>query len=845
MDKKVELHKLKEIICVVAKSNQIKINPMALNTFLLGGQLQCTEETKQDIISGKRTLSRENKSIIFHKGTWKKEYFRNKVLQNGEASLLEKELRKEFTEVEKEKSFEDMMKAMVYQAVFGTQMPLIFPEFRKTTCANYVRWREKEQEIETILEESNIIILEGGAGIGKTQLVKSFIQNMKMAGKGYDDISWNEIMDVTEMSVQIESIEERLKRITEFDEVPTKQQNQANEDKIRRLQEQSEDTLLILECPILTEKDSEFLLNYFGQKKIRIIVTTRKCPENVKIPIIYCLKLPKKILIKIFEANLDVGKKYTDYFTDKEFEQLLENIENNTLVLKLLAKMIKNKEFLFSNKKEDLLDINKWGRCKDSFPKVNENAYTGMKSSNNPVYYLYLFLYKYGIKPYDLEDAYAEMALWAKDGIPIKKLREWMKRGAAEKIEEAIDKGILEYEEDDIVRMPRIIADAIWIKHPIAYKDYRIEIENFVKLLQFKEKWEYSYQILYKIMWNLIFRFSFSIYKEASDKRRKEWWNTVSGIIETFVYMGNANSAKRIFKMMEDELSLSLEKVPLVQKNQRLLEEQKNCIHIVLVKIRLMTGERILDCLIEEKKLMEENPVFCYKMCVELLKWVDRIVEVECINFEKLKCGWLEEEINVLEQLIELFKISNVHLEQEVRCSEMSEIALYFMGVCSFLKSYLVEGRAKQEYKKEGYEILKKCEAQSVRVENTQWLLQCKLKLIFLMLIEALMTGSEWNVIEFEMKEIGKYLEVSILPWEQSLLYSKVLVIYSIYSSRKNKSPNVILKRIQDFGNMAEEQIDSFTEEERRKIEDVVKGANDAIEKLYIEQCQKISHINN
>lgn len=109
--------------------------------------------------------------------------------------------------------------------------------------------------------------MDGYAGMGKTQLVKAYLKDLK--GKGWE-ISWNDVLSATQNQDGYyigEKIQERIQGI----EVHYPKSNL-----ICELKETTQKVILIFECVIFTEEDYQYLKQNFWKKNIKIIITTRK-----------------------------------------------------------------------------------------------------------------------------------------------------------------------------------------------------------------------------------------------------------------------------------------------------------------------------------------------------------------------------------------------------------------------------------------------------------------------------------------------------------------------------------------------------------------------------------------
>ena len=123
------------------------------------------------------------------------------------------------------------------------------------------------------------------------------------------------------------------------------------------------------------------------------------------------------------------------------------------------------------------------------------------------------------------------------------------------RIQEALDIGFLtwESEEKQLLKMPKILAEAIWVNKPIPYERYREIVWNSFALLQTKElPDDFSYVSMYETWEYMIKRMHkqvATIYSEnrMQQKERFDEWTRILEILgECAERLGNIDTMNRI-----------------------------------------------------------------------------------------------------------------------------------------------------------------------------------------------------------------------------------------------------------------------------------------------------------
>ncbi len=504
---------------IVEKYSDKKSQTEFMDWFLCS-QLSVGDTMLKYLFKYERDLSIENKRKIALYSKWGFNSFK-------ERKSFEKELRElyksTFTEIEEELSVNQMMKHFLYQYLFGTIHPdKYFVKYNGRVCEKYIRINEYCNYFDQVWNNSNIMILYGEGGLGKTQLIKSYIDENK---EKYKEIC---VLDgcksICEGLFEIPFLIDGTRELGDI---------------IDRLSNKEEETILVIDIPRLNETDVKFIEKYLLNLKLRIIITTLKRVSVVETVYQKQFKpLDSVILRKIFDSNLNSAK-YE--MTETQFEKLLSIVDRNTLVIALLGKAIARKEIPI----EKLINEQEWIWFEKGIATVHANAYDH-EEGKTPIYHIEAILNKYGI----MREEYSELAIWCKDEMNVNDLKSWCRfpDDMGNILREAYESGLIEYIDCDnqIIKMHSLIADAIWKFYSIKYCEYQKNIELFLENIKWGAERKLEYHMLYNGLYNMIQRFSFEFQKKKPKGITESYLNNLEWVINFSIQSGNYYGAEKL-----------------------------------------------------------------------------------------------------------------------------------------------------------------------------------------------------------------------------------------------------------------------------------------------------------
>lgn len=551
------LPKLVEILINASKNDYQKIMTRDAIGFLLGISTDKEDSEYSRLKSNPMELSIETKSELLNK-RWDLSEL------NYDSNIL-KEVEQRFSEYYKNEINHDdgadistKIKQMVFYSVFGTIYPAVFRTRNIKNSyknnSNYIDRPKVIQSIQRHFAKNNILILTGEPAIGKTQVILEYIQK-----SDYKEVAWLKGDSLFE-----ESLEKQINNGVEIS-LPSEVTIET------ALSEKSDEALIVIERAVLQKEDYDYIMNRFHEKKLHIIMATRKAPSEALGMIIHLDRMSSGCLFQIFKNHLSNNR---DFFTKEEFDSLLQIIDSNTLVVALLGKTL-NKFFSKSHSpeeaadiKERLLDSKKWIWKDKSLPNINQKNYMHNPSTNKVIYFIRAIISQLRISDDD-KLRYAELALWIRGTMAVKDLNNWCTDGISKTIDDAVGLGIAEYIDDDktILRMHPFISDILWsefIHNPRGWEDrdkrkrqlkpivllFEKNISKFLEQLKPGRLWESSYTMLYNTADTLIYRIRMEMYSEEEQRFDKEDWWKLWEIMEQIrgasIKYGNATMAKNI-----------------------------------------------------------------------------------------------------------------------------------------------------------------------------------------------------------------------------------------------------------------------------------------------------------
>lgn len=170
-------------------------------------------------------------------------------------------------------SINQKLQTLVLCSVFGSINPVLFDTRnimnKLHSCANYKERPFINNQIETCLNENNILILKGMPGIGKTQVAINYIHNS----------SYGEVLWLSTEKASIKTLFHTTDKIVIKDKTLLE----------KAIADKPETSLIFIEIPFLTDTDYQYLKEYFYNKRIRILVATCQVNSNCVDEYIPCL----------------------------------------------------------------------------------------------------------------------------------------------------------------------------------------------------------------------------------------------------------------------------------------------------------------------------------------------------------------------------------------------------------------------------------------------------------------------------------------------------------------------------------------------------------------------------
>lgn len=368
---------LKELFFLIkkySKDNFIKSQAEFMDWFL-GNQTSYGNTMLKYLYKEERRLELKNRIKISKNAEWELSKFDDvKNLKNEMKGLFENVFKMSSDEL----GLNQMLRAFLNQYLFEAIYPeKIFEEYTGQVCHNHIYEKKYTSFFGEAWETSNIVVIYGKGGIGKTQLVKSYLQE----NKGY----YKEICVVDDFM----SVKEALLGI------PFLINDKKNiEETIHILKEKSNDSVIAIDIPDLKKEDIELIGKLIGLELRVIIITHQKLPiENIYQKQLNSLE--DETLRKIFDVNVD---KKDFIMSEEQFEKLLDIVERNTLVIALLGKCLGKKDGHIPM--DELLNEDEWIWNKTKLKTVHASEY-GQKEGKTPIRHIIAILDKYCVTEAD------------------------------------------------------------------------------------------------------------------------------------------------------------------------------------------------------------------------------------------------------------------------------------------------------------------------------------------------------------------------------------------------------------------------------------------------------------
>jgi len=802
----------------IAKKYSDKKNQASFMEWFLGDEVPTSENMLKYLFKKERDLSLENKRKIAKYSGWTFHSFLDK---KKDEEKFEGELRKLYEDVfdksEAELTINQILSHFLFQYLFGTIQPeRDFREYEGNVCKNYVQMKEYLDFFDVGWSKSNIIVVYGKAGVGKSQLVKSYIQeNIEQ----YKEIS---------MLDECRSIQEGLLGIPFWIE-----KNKGVDSILDILKDKDATSLLVIDISILQDSDISFIKEYLLDLNIRIIITTY---QKVPVKRIYQKQfdsLNDGTLRQIFDVNVG-NKKYE--ISDEQFGKLLEIVDRNTLIIALLGKSIGREEIPV----EELINEHEWIWSKTKVATVHAHEY-GCKEGKSPLYHIGAILEKYGIN----REEYSELALWCKNNMSVDSLKTWSKysNNMSSILSEAYRNGIIEYEDKNkkTIKMHSLIADAVWKFYPLKYKDYEKNIKIFQSNLAWGSERKIEYHMLYGAIYNLIQRFNFEIQKKKVERAVVDSYKSnLYYMIEFSIHSGNFYGAEKLiyfwdkFFGKDNEFKSNLWKFEVLWASENtegikslkfkeyIFNQKEHLISRSLLRNKLSEARANTSQLVVRKFIMTDDPVgLLYNIDTmgELLRivldWYIRCIRVSITEREK------KDFVLLVEKYIEYTNILKRIFNNEGDILSEVYKGYYVITLwCAFgkIKSELEESDV-DEY----INYLRKFD------EFKELVMQVKLELLFWemrFLITDCRDKEKVKLAEGEFEHLKEEYQDKLWPLHIDILFREVEILECILEQNKE----ILCDKIQDFSSIFKERVS--TENEIREMQEIKKRIPDIIKSL-------------
>lgn len=563
MTKQTILKELTDCLLKYHSASTIGIATKDIVRFLLGEKitadngddLSFSDSQIMKIYNGERSLSSESLSKLEASTDWSLQRLSSfcPTINNESKTLLIQDVqdiyKKHFPDSSTNNlDFNIMIRYLIIYHFFDTDetgyLFSTFPFNKKglQTCRTYISWPEKEDELYHLLINNQLVFLTGQPASGKRQLVKYCLQTQCQ----YPDLFWLTIQADSSLAQQINNIEFRCGE-TEYNEV------------LEILKLKTSSSLLVIYLPLIKDEDYSFIDNYLTDMKITILIIT----NTILIPDQYVSinidHRPLKYLKQLYTSFDPVAS-----LSDNEFERLCNVVSFNPLVIELLAKALSNQKCPSKDDSSkliktndffhDLFDSSSWYIDEHNLPKIHSLYHDNGKK---PALKINHFIEKI-LNHYDKEfliTTGSELSIYAKNEISISDLEKYI---STPDISKAIKIGLLQYTgtTKSTVKMPSIIADIIWQKYPINYKDYKERIFRYLYEISLGQTRTISYHSLYDHILTMIYRFHFQITKMKSRNNKTskdsfiEWNHILCELILYFIKLGNTHAAEKILSRL-------------------------------------------------------------------------------------------------------------------------------------------------------------------------------------------------------------------------------------------------------------------------------------------------------
>lgn len=812
-----------------------KIKMGELNDFIFGGCLWADDADYYHWINDRSLIPRSKRIEILEKGEWTYKELRNliKKKEGVKEDTLKKRIENAFN-LNSDIELDKVIQEQIFSAIFGGKYPVLCKNmYRKKLCCNFVS-TGKSREIEEKFTKSNIVVVEGPAAIGKTQLVKEYLSELNLEKW---EISWNEILanEILKEDYEEETLKERMEKI----KVVTMEKG----DVISVFQKCESNLILVFECANFKNSDYEFLKENFWGRTVRILITTRKNVTKCEFPVVKVNRYSMDVLYTIYK-NITEEVKKENILKKEELETICKIVDYNTLAVVLLAKTMRSPDWKkWEISKEELLKEEFWfvkgkGKKKEEkeeekkMPIINEKSYLETGSRRNMFCILHTILFKFGLIPKKMKSIYSVIAVWAKYEISKEQLIYWCTASEKENVEEAVEKlinsGIMLYTDKDEknVKMQSLTSDLIWYENAISYKECEKYISRFINSVQVGEIQKITYRMLYETTWNITYQFGIRIGQERSKKRQKQWWKLVEYLIYLLVQYGNARRTEDMVKFLQDHCDA-----------KKVSDEITEDLAITRMEIQMMQGRpmtEFLDYLIEKigQSKEKQEGVKYVRLAVKFIERADYIIPI----YADIRNGiFLQKQIQLIEAYVRLLSGGE------------SEEFDYYQGMLNYLNSYRQIGEQKTQCKVWGRINFLRCIIKTEESGNQELNMKSKIRLLYYQLLDILIDGvvnkNLCESLELECSEIIDLYASHLWSWEIAILYRKTEMLYAMYEALVTGDVRQLLLQYEEVKNLFQNQIMAFNDENEQLFYSQVEASKSQMENMLYSSSRTIEEI--
>ena len=693
-----------------------RIYPTEIVTFLLGENFQSSGErsinTTSKLRSGNRTLSVEHLYQISISTNWS---FRRleKVTQLNIEIEDKRNVRQKLAELYREyfpdkqipDSESDMFHALINLHFFGyPDSSSCFVQKDIRHCRHYINWEEKYHDISRLLATNNILFITGAPASGKKELVKQYILENRTVFK---DIGW------LDCEYEYTSLKNRL---TDLCFLGNRQIQDANE-VIQLLSSKSSHSILVIDIPTPTSDDFEYIKTFFQELNLKIIFTTRSMDIPNEFAVLNIDGFPIENMFELYKSWISFPKpkdkkdekdkkppipnisdfvsKRKDLFSVSEFQQLCNIIDNNPLIITLIARLVLKSTNL-DDFKRDLLDPNIWiwknqKITTNSLYKINNEKYSSPKSENKLPRLLFRMLNNYP-EEY-MSEVGVMLSVFAKEAIDTATLSYFV---SEENIQYALNYGLLSYIDSNhnYLKMPGILVHTIWEKYPIErINSYWSEVNTvFILLLNNN----FPIQSIYSITASMIYRYHFNIFvtthfsKKGYEEKYQLWNSFLISAIQCFLTMGNFEIVEKFIPFL-----FKCKTINCPNEKYRELTSETNLQNILRFHYQLCSSNNVFDTIkhTNVEKHIKSHPIFpdskdlWYKK--EIIDSFSSVIQTMGDYFVRLEHSITINHI-VNKEPLEIDKIISLILDELAICSDalskQKYISLYYQLILNYIK---------------------------------------------------------------------------------------------------------------------------------------------------------------